>query len=233
MTNAPGPLSNQPSAPSINPAPVNPAPVNSAKFSGESLIQTQGIGAFLESLAAKTPTPGGGAVAGLTAATAAALASMVVSYSIGKKSLSAHEPVLRDHAAALERERSLFLELADADAVAYGRVNTLMKLPETDPNRASELPAAIRESVRVPQMLQAACAEMLRRLQTLAPITNRNLRSDLAIAAVLADAAARGCVWNITVSCGDLPDAADIKSAADRLAAQCAGLRSAIEAACV
>jgi methenyltetrahydrofolate cyclohydrolase len=205
----------------------------SANFSGDAPLHMLGMGEFLTALAAKTPTPGGGAVAGLTAATAAALASMVVSYSIGKKSLSAHEPALRDHAAALERERAIFLELADADAVAYGRVNALMKLPETDPKRAAELAEATRESVRVPQMLQAACAESLRRFQQLTAIMNRNLRSDLAIAAVLADAASRACVWNISVSCGDLADAAEIKAGADRLAAQCAILRSEVEAACV
>ena len=38
---------------------------------------------LLESLAAKQPTPGGGAVASLTAAIGAALAQMVVNYSLG------------------------------------------------------------------------------------------------------------------------------------------------------
>ena len=44
---------------------------------------------FLTDLAARTPVPGGGAVAGLVTATAASLGGMVVAWSLGKASLAA------------------------------------------------------------------------------------------------------------------------------------------------
>src|ERR1044071_2665053 len=90
---------------------------------------------LLSRIAAKTPPPGGGAVACATGALAAALAGMVVSYSLGKKSLAAHQDELERAAHALENARAVFLELAEEDAGAYGLVNELMKLPETDPRR--------------------------------------------------------------------------------------------------
>ena len=47
-------------------------------------INSQSIDAFLETLASKTPAPGGGATACLAGALACAQAQMVVEYSLGK-----------------------------------------------------------------------------------------------------------------------------------------------------
>ena len=55
---------------------------------------------FLDSVAAKTPAPGGGAVASAVGALSAALAGMVVSYSTGKKNLA---PTYRRDAPAQPR----------------------------------------------------------------------------------------------------------------------------------
>jgi len=105
----------------------------------------QPLSDFLHSIASKTPTPGGGAVASTVAALAAALAQMVVAYSAGKKSLAQHEPTLQSSLKTLERARDVLLQLADEDAAAYGAVNELSKLPEADPRRAA-LPAATAAS---------------------------------------------------------------------------------------
>lgn len=164
------------------------------------------LGAFLERLGAKSPTPGGGAAVCASGALAAGLAQMVVAYSLGKKALAAHQPALERAGAALGRARGLFLELADEDAEAYGLVNELMKLPETDGRRRQELPAAIEASIQVPMAAIAACTEVLRLCEDLAPISNRALHSDLAIAAVLAEGAARASVWNVRVNAALLPD---------------------------
>jgi methenyltetrahydrofolate cyclohydrolase len=47
------------------------------------------IGTFLDKLAAKTPAPGGGAVAALHAAEAAALLAMVARYTTGPRRVNA------------------------------------------------------------------------------------------------------------------------------------------------
>lgn len=193
------------------------------------------FGDLLDQVAAKSPTPGGGAVASAVGALAAALAQMVLNYSVGKKSLAAHEPVLREHLAGLDRARALFLQLAAEDAAAYGLVNELARLPEGDARRLSELPDAVRASVQAPLATMAAGVETLRRFETLAAITNRHLRSDLAVAAILAEAAGRASRWNVLVNAPSLPTLPErdaTQREADRLAADAARLCAAVELAC-
>ncbi len=165
-----------------------------------------GFNEFLDAVAAKAPTPGGGAVASAVGALGSALAQMVVNYSIGKKNLSQHEGHLRAAIMRLERARELLLALANEDAEAYGAVNALSRLPETDPRRIEELPEALSASVNVPLSTIAACVDVLRLLEDLSGMTNRHLRSDLAIAAILADAAARSSRWNVIVNAAALND---------------------------
>jgi methenyltetrahydrofolate cyclohydrolase len=161
---------------------------------------------MLDQIAAKTPTPGGGAVACATGALAAALAGMVVSYSAGKKNLAAHQPQLEKAARALESMRAIFLELGEEDAQAYGIVNELTRLPESDSRRQQEMRGAMLASIQVPMAAIAACGDLLRLCEELAPITNKQLHSDLGIAVVLADAAARSSFWNVRVNAGMLAD---------------------------
>lgn len=190
---------------------------------------------LLESVAAKAPTPGGGAVASAVGALSAALAGMVVSYSVGKKNLAAHEPALQDTSRRLTVARALLLRLADEDSAAYGAVNELSKLPETDPRRATDLAPAVLAAVQVPMAVLGACADLLRLMESLAGITNRRLRSDLAIAAVLAEATARSSRWNVAVNAASLPGRAERESTlaeAGRMVADCAARCARVEAAC-
>lgn len=160
---------------------------------------------FLSAVAAKSPAPGGGAVASACGALSAALAQMVVSYSIGKKDLLEQQEELRLSASKLERARSMFLELADEDAAAYGHLNMLQKLPPNDARRIAELPQAQLLAVQVPRSVAATAIDLLRLFEHLAPITNRHLRSDLGIAADLAEATVRSAFWNVRINAGGLP----------------------------
>lgn len=198
-------------------------------------IADQTFADLLASIAAKTPTPGGGAVASATAALAAALAQMVVSFSIGKKNLVAHEPELRAAAMRLERSRELLLGLADEDAAAYSAVNELSRLPEDHPRRAAELPEALAASIQVPLSTAAACVELLRLLVSLSGTTNRHLRSDLAIAAILADAAVRASRCNVLANTASIPDPAQRLTHTRQLASlltEADQLRTKVERAC-
>ena len=190
---------------------------------------------FLAQVGAKTPAPGGGAVASAAGAIAAALAKMVVSYSLGKKSLAEHQPALQQAASSLERASALLLALADEDAAAYGLVNELSRLPETDERRIREMPAAAEAAVAAPRATLGACCDLLRLIESLGPISNRQLRSDLAISAVLAEAAAKSAWWNVAVNLSLLTDprrVADIRAECEELLTQASERRERVEQAC-
>lgn len=198
-------------------------------------IASLSFSGLLDGIAAKTPSPGGGAVACASGALAAALAHMVVAYSIGKKNLAAHQGELKSAAASLKRLQSILVELGDEDAQAYALVNELMKLPETDARRARELPSGLDASIQIPMAAIAACADLLRLCERLAPITNIHLHSDLAIAAVLGESAARASRWNVAVNVAQLPDEARrtrTLAEADRSLADALTRRDAVERAC-
>jgi methenyltetrahydrofolate cyclohydrolase len=200
-----------------------------------SSLSTLQFGQLLDQIAAKTPTPGGGGVAAMTGAQAAALTHMVVAYSIGKKNLAQHQPALEQASAFLVRAREMFLELAREDAEAYGLVNELQKLPEGDARRAGELPVAVHAAIQVPLTVIAAADDLLRRCEALAPMTNPYLHSDLAIAAILAEATARGSVWMVRVNTSLLHDHDQrhtLMNQAKAMCEDCTRRREAVERAC-
>lgn len=187
---------------------------------------------FHVELASKSPTPGGGAVAAITGATAAALALMVVNYSFTRK-LEPHHEGLREASARLERARALLMTLADEDAAAYESLSVAMKLPKDDPARPGRLADAAKAATQVPLAIVAGATDLLRLLDTLPDRTNRNLRSDLAIAAMLAGVATRAGAQNVSVNLPFLSEGAEaIRAETQTMLRDASALRERIETAC-
>jgi len=155
------------------------------------------FGEFLDLLASRTPAPGGGAAAAGSAALGIALGEMTIAWSLGRKSLVAHEPAHRAAQDALRAARSKMLVLADEDAAAYARVSALQRLPEGDKGRHSELPAALLHATEVPIEGQRLSCRMLELLAPLRETTNPHLVSDLIAGAVLLEASGRCFALNV------------------------------------
>lgn len=209
-----------------NPSQSQPVPPSFAAIPFDEL---------LASIGAKTPTPGGGAVASAVGALGAALGSMVVAYSVGKKSLIAHQGELEASVAQLARARELLLLLADADVAAYSTLNALQKLPETDPTRVAGWAGAVAGALHAPRAMLATANDLLRLLEKLQPITNAWLKSDLAIAAVLGEACARSAAWNVKINLPLVLDEGErtrLESETDRAVADARARAGAIERAC-
>ena len=190
---------------------------------------------LLAAVAAKTPTPGGGAVAGATGALACATAGMVVSYSVNKKDLAQFKERLEGVAKELDTWRAEFLALADADAEAYGKLNSLQKAAATGNADAGELSTAIEGALGVPVRCLRLSVEVVRQCLELAPITNKYLRSDLAIAGLLADTAARAAMWNVRVNLPLVEDTArraQVGRECDGLVARAGELAAKLSTAC-
>lgn len=197
-------------------------------------IAASTFGELLGNVAAKTPAPGGGAVASAAGALASSLANMVVAYSLGKKNFAEHQPTLERAAKMLAKAGEILLQLADEDAAAYALVNELSKLPEDDARRTREYPDAVEAAVNVPRAVVGTCCDVLRLLEQLAPITNKHLRSDLAIAAILAEAAAKSGWWNVAVNLTLIEDetARQVREEMMGMLEEAAARRVRIERAC-
>jgi glutamate formiminotransferase/formiminotetrahydrofolate cyclodeaminase len=190
---------------------------------------------FLSSLAAKTPTPGGGAVAGLLAAVSASLAQMVVNYSIGKNKLAEHDDLHQRAMTQLTQLSERAIALATADATAYANLNSLLKLERNDAKRTGELAQAVDEANAPAWQVMQTCGDAVTLLRELCGRSNALLRSDLAIAAILAQAAARAAQWNINVNLPLIEDEDRRIEYAKRAAVmveEVQTLASEIEAAC-
>lgn len=190
---------------------------------------------LLGALASKTPAPGGGAGAGVIGATAAALGGMVVAYSRGRKSLAEHHAFLEDAADRLTRAAGLFVALAEADASAYTELNRLMKLPEADADRQAGWEAAVQGAIAPPRAMLATACDLLRLLEELPGRINEHLKSDLGVAAVAAEAAARAAAWNVRVNAPLLDERtrAELLAETGARAADASARAARIEAGCV
>lgn len=82
---------------------------------------------YLDELAARQPTPGGGSAAALTGALGVALLEMVCNFTIGNKRYKDIEKVISSHLSALKKIREEFTALIDDDVKAYNGICSAFK----------------------------------------------------------------------------------------------------------
>jgi len=190
---------------------------------------------LLDAVAAKQPTPGGGAVAAVTVATAAALGEMVVRYRIGKKAAEAHKALHEDVVEVLGGLRSASLSLAETDAAAFGRLSELWKLDPDDPRRQAEWIDAVDGAIDAPLQVMTSGLTVLDALDRVRGTVGTRLRSDLAIAALLAQAGSEAAAWNVRINLpllGEGAEAADLEQQTARAVARARSLREQVEQSC-
>jgi len=158
------------------------------------------LAGYLEALASKSPTPGGGAAAAVSLAQAAALGSMVIAYTRGKSKWESHAP-LHDHASSfLEQARLEAVALADRDASAYRALNALWGLSRDERMSDARWQPALDEAIAAPSAIaDLACATIVL-LERLDGRTSALLASDLRIARLFADAALEAALANVEVN---------------------------------
>ncbi len=184
-----------------------------------SAIGRSELNAFLDGVAQRRPTPGGGGVTAATGALACAMARMVAVYSPSKDAApEAHDGVTR-LSEQLTRADQLLRESIDEDARAYVALTEAAKRAgehdcaalrhgtRQDPVPKLDHETALGVAIAVPLQVAALAAEALSVMQRLIPVANRHLLSDLGVAAVLADATVRAASYMVRVNTASLSDA--------------------------
>ncbi len=145
------------------------------------------LGEFLDGVASGGPAPGGGSVAAVAVALAAALSGMSARLSADQL---ADAPELADRADA---SRDRVAPLARADAASYGRVLDAYHLPrEPDPEtRTERIRDALSGAADVPLAIAEVGNEVAAIAARLVEEGNPNLEGDAMTAVLLAEAGVR------------------------------------------
>ena len=173
-------------------------------------VADQRLGDFFEALASEQPVPGGGAAAAVSAALAASLTAMVVRLSLDRPKYADFADLHAEALDASDAARLRFLELADEDAAAYAAYRAARSLPHDSDAEQEARKTATRDAARlaakVPLQLVKACQAQVELVERCAGRTNLYVSSDLEVAALLLDSAARAAAANVRVN---LPSIAD------------------------
>lgn len=167
---------------------------------------------FVDALASKAPTPGGGGASAYAGALASALASMVGNLTVGKKKYAAVEERVQAELLELEDTRVRLLELIDADAEAFAPLAAAYGMPKgTEEEAAAQvaaLQAALVDACEVPLEIMRQCVQVVESCVFLAKHGSVLAVSDAGAGAVLAKAALLAASLNVRINIGSMADGA-------------------------
>jgi glutamate formiminotransferase/formiminotetrahydrofolate cyclodeaminase len=170
----------------------------------------QSLSGFVSEVAAATPAPGGGSVAAHAGALGAALAQMVAGLTIGKKKYAAVEAEMKEAALKAASLVTTLSGLVERDAQSYAAVMSAYKLPNEPEEAAKARTKAIDDALigaaQVPLETARACGEVAELAALVAEKGNTNAVSDGGVAALLAEAACKGAVYNVRINVTSLSD---------------------------
>ncbi|WP_232463319.1 cyclodeaminase/cyclohydrolase family protein [Tumebacillus avium] len=168
------------------------------------------IRSFLTQAASNSPTPGGGSVAALVAALGASMTSMVGNLTQGAKFADV-EAEMTAAAGKMADAIAQFEQLLEEDMASFDRYMAALKLPkDTDEQKASRSQALADASIHateVPMRLARLCLDSLQISETIAETANKNVISDLGIAAFLLESAAQSALLTVDMNLPGLKDA--------------------------
>lgn len=156
---------------------------------------------FVEQLAEGTPMPGGGCAVSVVGALAAALGSLSGLISFKKETDPDQKDLLHDLAPQMDRARQTFLDLIDADALAYHGVVLARRLPhktaEEKTARDTAIIQAFAQACDPPRQMAKLGLEVLAWAVMLGRKGNRVILADVGVMGFLAVAVVHGGVINI------------------------------------
>jgi glutamate formiminotransferase len=167
---------------------------------------------FIDAVANPTPAPGGGSVAALAGALAAALGEMVAGISSKKKSLAANAERLESIGAGLRRACKGLAEGIDRDASSFETVLAAHRLPkdtaQAQVHRNGAIQQALTGAVEVPLEMARRAADVFDALGQLEPLAGTSMLSDVRVGRMMAATAVRGALENVHANLSSITDTA-------------------------
>ncbi len=175
-------------------------------------IKDKSVQAFVDELASKAPTPGGGSAAAVMGAQAAALISMVCNLTIGKPKYIEVEVEMQSLLTRSEALRETLTGMIKADVEVFDRLMATYGLPKDSDKeksvRSEAIQSALKEAAIVPLMCANACAEVIVLSRIAAEKGNVGVISDAGVAVMAAYGALKSAALNVYINAGGLKDRA-------------------------
>lgn len=173
-------------------------------------IKNKSIEVFLDELASKAATPGGGSVAAMMGAQSAALTSMVCNLTIGKVNY-AH--VETDMKTLLEKSDNLRKELTamiKADVEVFDKIMSCYRLPKTtaeeQAQRGEKIQEVLKEATLVPLDCVRACVDAVNLSRVAADKGSLAVISDAGAAVMTAYAGLKSAALNVYINTSNIKD---------------------------
>ncbi len=165
---------------------------------------------FLEALASRSATPGGGSAAAIIGAMGASLVSMVCNLTIGKKKYAEVEDEMKDILAKAEALRVKLTAMIEDDVKAFDAVMGAYGMAkETDAEKEARdkaIQAALKQATEVPLRCCQAAREVIDLAATASDKGNLNVISDAGVGVLSAHAALRSAALNVYINAKMIAD---------------------------
>ena len=173
-------------------------------------IKDKSIQTFLDELASKSATPGGGSAAALMGAQSAALTSMVCNLTIGKPKYTEVEIEMQALLQKSETLREKLTGLIKADVDVFNRLMTAYGLPketvEEKAARSEAIQTVLKAATEVPLDCARACAEAIELSRCAANKGNLGVISDAGAAVMAGYSGLKTAALNVYINTGSLKD---------------------------
>lgn len=173
-------------------------------------IKNKTIQIFLDELASKSATPGGGSAAALMGAQSAALTSMVCKLTIGKPKYAEVEAEMQALLEKSEALREKLTGLIQADIDVFNRLMARYGLPKESGQekaiRSEAIQAVLKEATEVPLDCARACAEAIKLSRIAADKGNLGVISDAGAAVMAGYCGLKTAALNVYINTNSLKD---------------------------
>ena len=173
-------------------------------------IKQKSVELFLDELASKQATPGGGSAAAVMGAQAAALISMVCNLTLGKSKYAEVEQEMRLLLKQAEALRAKLTGMIKADVDVFDKLMATYGLPKaTDDEKTARsacIQAVLKEATLVPLECAKACAETIQLSRIAAEKGNTAVISDAGVAVMAGYGALKSAALNVYINAGSIKD---------------------------
>jgi len=173
-------------------------------------IKDKSIELFLNELASKQATPGGGSAAAVMGAQAAALVSMVCNLTIGKPKYVEVDEDMRALLAESEALRSDLIDMIKVDVDVFDRLMACYGLPKASEQeksyRSEQIQQALKDATLAPLECAKACAKAISLSRIAAEKGSLGVISDAGVAVMAGYAGLKSAALNVYINTASLKD---------------------------